>query len=163
MLFQYKTKIGLALIALIALRCIWLWQPERQVLLHQRHLLDAAQDRNWLKLNALLDDGFRTSSGIDKTTTLQLANEALRPFLALQIVDSDTEATLDGRTARVRSVLRIQGNGMALAEMVKMAVNQSKEPFTFTWKRASWKPWDWRLVGTEHPLMNRAASEMSGL
>jgi len=110
-----------------------------------------------------MDDGFRTSSGLDKTTTLQLANEALRPFLSLQIVDSDTEATLDGNTAQVRSILRIQGNGMALAEAVKMAVNQSNEPFKFTWKHASWKPWDWRLVGAEHPLISRAASEISGL
>ena len=154
--FHSKAKIGLSLTALVAAWCFWLWQPERQVRLHQRHLLDAAQDRKWQKLNALLDDGFRTPNGHDKTLALQQLGEVLQPFFALQIVDSETKTALDGRTGSVRTVLRINGTGLPLAEAVKTGVNQSHEPFEFIWKRNSWKPWDWRLVHTAHPLIGLA-------
>jgi len=160
-ILEFKAKIGLVLAVLVVGYCLCLWQPERQVRLHQRHMLDAAQKRDWGKLNAFLDDGFRTSGGHDKITALQDLNEVLRPFFALQILDSQTVTTWDGDAGRVRTILRIDGKGLPLAEMVKSAVNESKEPFVFTWKHAGWKPWDWRLVRVEHPLIGLATEHAS--
>lgn len=163
LLAAHQTKIGFFVAAVVLLRCIWIWQPERQVRLHQRHLLDAAQDRNWKKLSAFLDDGFRSSGGHDKTRALQDANEVLRPFFTLQILDSEKDVSMEPGTGRVCTVLRMEGKGMELGELIRSAVNASHEPFVFTWKRASWKPWDWRLVRAEHPLIGLAGGQLPAL
>lgn len=146
--------IAAAFVAVLAW-CLWFWQPERQVLRHQRQLLEAAQERKWTAVGALMDDGFNTPYGHDKTRALQLAAEALRTFFALQIAGTETMALADGEGWKVRTVLRMDGRGMGAAEFVMSAVNDSREPFLFTWRRTGWKPWEWRLVGADHPLMAR--------
>ncbi|MDD5348778.1 MAG: hypothetical protein PHQ12_01075 [Chthoniobacteraceae bacterium] len=158
-----KVKILLAAAVLVGLGCAWLWRPERQVRLHQRHFLNAAENRDWPKIKAILDDGFRTPYGHDKPIALALMAEGLRPFFALQIFDSETEVTVSGRDGAVRTRLRFSGTGMALAEIVQGAVNDSREPFEFTWRRQSWKPWDWRLVSASHPLMAHASGQLPSL
>jgi len=30
-------------------------------------------------------------------------------------------------------------------------VAELKEPFSFTWRQVSWKPWDWKLVRVDQP------------
>jgi hypothetical protein len=30
-------------------------------------------------------------------------------------------------------------------------VNALREPFTMTWRKKSWKPWDWELIRVEQP------------
>jgi hypothetical protein len=153
-IFNSKGKILLVAAVLIAFRCLWLWQPERQIRLHQQHLLEAAQDRNWQKFYGFFDDGFRLPNGQDKVWALQASRQVLGQFIALEIHATDTTVTIEGNTGRVRSVIRIEGNGMELAQMAMEAVNQSNDPFEFTWKRGSWEPWDWRLTGVEHPLLH---------
>ena len=153
-ILRSKGKILVVATVLIALRCLWLWQPERQVRLHQEHFLRAAEAGNWQKYYGFFDDGFRMPTGQDKVWTLQASREVFKQFIVLMIRETDTAITMEGGTGRVRTLLRIDGNGMELAEMAKTAVNESKEPFEFTWKHASWKPWDWRLTGVDHPLLH---------
>ncbi len=145
-----------ALLVLIALGwCAWLWQPERQVQLHQRHLLEAAQTRNWGKFKPLLAEDFRTSGNDDKAATVRMTAEVLRQFFTLEITASETKLTLEGPEAKLSTRLRISGNGMPFAEAVQEALNHSRDPFEFTWRRQSWKPWDWRLVYAGHSLIPR--------
>ena len=61
---------------------------------------------------------------------------------------------MQGDTGRVSTMLHIEGSGLQLAELAKSAVNQSTAPFKFMWKHKSWMPWDWRLVGVDHPLLH---------
>src|ERR1700677_3450894 len=159
-ILEHKWKILIAAAVVITLRCVWLWQPERQVLLHQQHFLEAAQDRDWQKFYVMFDDSFHTSTGKDKVWALQVCRQVLSQFIVLEIHPADTSVTFEGGTARVITHLRIAGNGMGIAEMAKDAVNESPAPFEFTWKHASWKPWDWRLVGADHPLVHQTAGEM---
>ncbi len=154
-----KWKTTAALLALVAVAwCFWQWQPGRQVQLHQNHFLEAAQDRDFQKLKAMLDDGFHTSGGHDKTSTLQLAAEVLRQFFALEITGSETRIVQAPSGAEVTTRLRIGGRGLPAADAVQEVVNGSTEPFVFTWQRKSWKPWDWRLVYVSHSLITRAAA-----
>ena len=153
-ILHFKGRILFVAAVLIALRCFWLWQPERQVRLHQQHFLEAAQDRDWAKYYGFFDDGFRLPTGQDKAWTLQQSREVLGQFITLKINAPDVTITMEGTTGRVRALLRIEGSGSELAQAAMMAVNESKEPFEFTWKRGSWMPWDWRLVAADHPLMH---------
>ena len=54
---RLKMQLALASLALViaALYCLWLWQPERQVLKHHARLLHAAEARNWTRFGELID------------------------------------------------------------------------------------------------------------
>jgi len=158
---KYPLLTGAAVCLFVAARCFWLWQPERQVLLHQRHFLDAVGDRKWKKIEAFLADDFRDRFGHDKAWALRESKEVLRHFFALTIEDSETAAsftTPEGagpNMATVTAFLKLAGSGTALAEYAKSEVNRSREPFTFAWRKQSWKPWDWQLTTVDHPLVGR--------
>ena len=154
-----KWKWLAAVLALsVAAWCCRQWQPERQVQLHQRHFLEAAQNRDFRKLKALLDDSFRASGGQDKTAALQQMAEGLRYFFSLEIAASETETSIDGAKAKITARLRLSGQGSAPANAIQDLVNSSKDPFQFTWQRQSWKPWDWRLVYAGHPYITSAVT-----
>lgn len=154
-----KWKWLAAVLALMAaVWCCRQWQSERQVQLHQRHLLEAAQNRDFKALKALLDDSFRASGGQDKTAALQEMAEGLRYFFSLEITASETQTSLAHAEANITARLHLEGRGLAAADAIQSLVNSSKDPFQFTWRRQSWKPWDWRLVSAGHPYITSAAT-----
>ena len=157
-ILQFKGRILIVVAVLLTLRCLWLWQPARQVELHQRHLLKAAQDRKFTKLAGFLDDHFRTPTGQNKTWALQQSQLVLRQFIALEIRGSETVTVMEGDTARVRSLIRIEGTGTQLAMMAMSAVNDSTATFEFTWQHKSWKPWDYILTSVDHPLLHNTGA-----
>jgi len=164
--FNPKSKVsllfGAAIFILVAVRCIWLWQPERQVLLHQEHFIEAVSDRKWKKIDRFLADDFRDRFGHDKAWALKESREVLRQFFALTVLGEDTSNTFttpDRRDATVTATLKIEGGGTPIAEYAKTEVNRSQHPFTFTWKQQSWKPWDWQLTSIDHPLMERGRGD----
>ncbi|HWL51712.1 MAG TPA: hypothetical protein VNQ90_04710 [Chthoniobacteraceae bacterium] len=154
----------LAVLLLWSGYCLWLWQPERQVALHQRHLLDAIERRQWNALRDFLADDFEDAQGHDKVWVLKESREMLRHFhIFLTIEDRDTTHLLPERTdgsgpvvAKVHSLLRIDGRGSALVDEIKRRVNATDEPFEFHWRKSGWKPWEWQLVYVTHPLLGQA-------
>jgi hypothetical protein len=164
--FNPKSKasllFGAAVFVLVAVRCIWLWQPERQVELHQRHFVGAVSDRKWKKIDRFLAEDFRDRFGHDKTWALKESREVLRQFFALTVREENTTiafTTPERREATVTATLKIDGGGTPIAEYAKSTVNSSQHPFTFTWKQKSWKPWDWQLTSIDHPLMERGTGD----
>jgi len=149
------TQAFLGLFLVIALlRCLWLWQPQRQVILHQDHLLDAAQERNWKRFDSFIAPNYSDRWGHDKAFLVRESSEVLRQFFGLTIQRQRIECRLNGNTAIVLDRLKLDGKGTALATMATSAVNDLHEPFTFEWKRQSWKPWDWALVSADQPELN---------
>lgn len=57
-------------------------------------------------------------------------------------------------SATTRTVLKISGNGGPVAQIVMERVNTLRGPFTFAWRKASWRPWDWQLTSVDHPDLN---------
>jgi len=148
------------ILLVVALWCWRLWQPQRQVELHQRHFLDAIGDRRYAALSSFLAADFRDGAGHDKAWVLERAREVLPHFFALSVRESgmrvEFATSAERATATVRTRLRLQGAGDALAEMAKDAVNTHPEPFRFTWRKAGWQPWKWELSAAEHPLFKQA-------
>ena len=57
----------------------------------------------------------------------------------------------DDGTGTTRARLILAGRGSPLAEYAVERVARLTQPFTFTWRQRSWKPWDWVLTKMEQP------------
>jgi hypothetical protein len=113
----------------ILLRCLWLWQPERQLLLHQAHLRSAVERHDWAKIRIMVDPDYADRWGHTRDTGIEEARQAL---------------------GTVTERWKIDGTGTEFAPMVQERVNALQTPFVFTWKHGSWKPWDWTLVRVDN-------------
>ncbi len=144
----------------IALRCLWLWQPERQLLLHQAHLRGAIEARNWGRVEALIDPAYADRWGYTRESGIREARQWLGQFFALTVTaePAGDQWTADGGTVTER--WSIDGTGAEGAEMVKENVNALHAPFVFQWRHGSWKPWDWTLVRVDNPELNLSGPEM---
>jgi len=144
---------GLTLV-LILLFCLWLWQPERQVLKHNEHLLKAASSRNWTALAEFINEKYSDRWGHDKASALSDSREVLGQFFVLEITGESAGCSTDGLVATVSCRLKMSGKGSPLADIAVNEINALKTPFTFQWTRQSWKPWDWQLTRADNPDLN---------
>jgi hypothetical protein len=139
-----------AVVALgVAAWCLVRWQPERQVRRHTEQFLAALEDKDWQEMAGLIADDYSDRWGHDKATLVDRAKQAFAQFFVLTVQGSDLtveEANAIG-TAQVH--VSITGRGGPLADLVISRAAELKEPFSFTWRQASWKPWDWKLIRTD--------------
>ncbi len=84
----------------IALRCLWLWQPERQLLLHQAHLRSAIERRDWGRIEALVDPAYADRWGYTRPTAVRDARQWLGQFFSLTVTAQSVadQLTADGGT-----------------------------------------------------------------
>lgn len=125
---------------------VWLWQPERQVQLHTTHFLKNVERRNWDSIAAFIAPDFHDRWGHQKATALADGREVFRQFLFLTVESRVDSVSVTGHTVSARTYIRMQGNGGPFAQIITDRLNTLKEPFVLTWRRGSWKPWDWQLV-----------------
>ncbi len=140
---------GLLVAVAIAIYLLWLWQPERQVALHQRHLLDAAQDRNWKKVGRFLSADYHDRWGFTRDTAPQAGGEVFRHFFTLEVRVQSSGLTVNRQAATAFDRLTLDGTGTFVAQEVVSRVNSLSKPFKFEWRRASSWPWDWKLVSVD--------------
>jgi hypothetical protein len=150
LLRKYALAAIVAALAL-ALYLHWLWQPERQARLHTTHFLKKVEQRNWESARAFLADDYRDRWEHDRDSALADAREVFRQFLFLTIENRTDFITLTSATANTQTVVKITGRGGPVADLVMERVNTLRAPFTFTWRHASQKPWDWRLIRIDQP------------
>jgi hypothetical protein len=141
------------LAVVIILRSLWLWQPSRQVMLHQEHLLDAAEHRNWSRFSAFIDDQYSDRWHHDKPFLVRESSEVFRQFFSLSIKRELVACVVQGGDATVTMRLKLEGAGTPIASYASSAVSELSAPFSFQWKRRSWKPWDWALVSADQPQL----------
>lgn len=147
---QYGRWLAIALLAL-ALWLMWWSQAERQVRRAQARLLDAVASRDFQALERLLAEDYRDAWEHDKAIVLQRVPQVFEQFVLL-----DVEGELHGVEElpegwNVRQKITVKGLGGGLAMYARDEVNRLKEPFTMSWRKRSWKPWDWELTRIEQP------------
>jgi hypothetical protein len=152
--FKMTAALASLVVVTIALRCLWLWQPERQLLLHQAHFRAAVEARDWGKIEALMDAGYADRWGFTRETGVREAREWLGQFFALTVTAEPVGDQLTAGGGTVTERWRIDGTGAPGAEMVEEAVNGLRAPFVFEWSHGSWKPWDWTLIRVDNAELN---------
>ncbi len=133
------------MLLVMLLWCAWLWQPDRQIRLHQRNFLQAVESRNWERAAEFIDDGYSDRWGHDKAFVLREAREAFRQFIALDMQGEEVDLSRTSVGGTVLTRLSMRGRGGPVGEWVIARVNALHEPWRFEWKRGSW-PWNWTLV-----------------
>jgi hypothetical protein len=127
---------------------IWLsqlWGAENQVRLHSEHLLQKVERRSWSAVDGFLAPNYHDDWGDDRAALLTRLRLVGRLFFDLTITISEERTEVSGADGRWSARLHLDGRGEAAAE-IKSRVNSLTSPFVFHWRRASWKPWDWKLL-----------------
>ncbi len=125
--------------------------PDRQLDRAQIRLVSAVEGRDWKAVESIMADDYRDAWGFDRAKAIELGSELLRHFFVLGIESEGTTLEITDNSGTVRSVIRLSGNGTAIAQAVLAEANLLEAPFEFTWRRVSWKPWDWRLMSVNQP------------
>ncbi len=147
-------------VATIAWRCFWLWQPERQLLLHQASFRAAIEKRDWTRVRDLMDPAYADRWGYTRDTGVQAARAYLGQFFALTVnAQLESDALIPGG-GTVTEHWQLDGTGTGIAGMVEQYANATHAPFVFQWRHASWKPWDWTLIRVDNAELNLSAPDM---
>jgi hypothetical protein len=140
--------------ALALLVSLWLrsrWQPARQARVHTEKLLSAVESKDWSELSRLMANDYTDTWGNEKADVLERVREVFAQFFAPELKAGPmTVETMDGRVV-VRAPVSLRGRGGPMAEVAVQRVGALREPFVFTWRKESWRPWDWVLTRVEQP------------
>lgn len=149
-----KAVYAVVLLGIVAIYTAALWQPARQVQLHQANLLRAVEKRNWERFASFMADDYSDRWGHDKEFVVRESREVFRQFLFLTVRQEVRATTILDQKGTVVARIELTGSGGPLANVVRERVNALSEPFTFRWRQRSWKPWDWQLVQVDQPELN---------
>jgi hypothetical protein len=148
------------LIAMIVLAAVgwggwWVFgrPPEDQVMAAQEKFLEAVADRDWEEVRDLLAADFKSNGGHSRDTAIEDAKDVFGQFFTLTIRMEEAEVELDPSLpdeAAVRSLVRVEGTGSAIAQLVTTRANNLQTPWLFSWRQEGRWPWTWRLVQVEH-------------
>jgi hypothetical protein len=151
MSFRKWTLGAVLLVLVLAGWCAWLWQPARQVRLHQQNLLRAYERRDWQKVSGFLDSNYADRWAHDKEFVISASRQLFGQFIVLGISTETGSCSAGNGVGRISSRITIQGQGGPLAQIVSDRVNGLHEPFVFDWVCQGWKPWEWKLVRADQP------------
>ncbi|HZJ17955.1 MAG TPA: hypothetical protein VFD27_23080 [Chthoniobacteraceae bacterium] len=131
-----------------------LWQPTRQVRLHQRHFLQAVEKRKWPRVAQFIAAEYRDRWGHDKENVITHMTQVFSQFLICDIQAEERSLVLADGAGTLGARLTLGGTGGPLAEMAKQEASRLTEPFSFKWAHRSWKPWDWELVEVQQSQLD---------
>jgi hypothetical protein len=87
----------------------------------------------------------------DKANVLRRCPQVFDQFLLLTMEGEIRAAEPAAEGWIVRQKIVMKGFGGGLGMYAQSEVNQLKEPFTMSWRKRGWKPWDWELTRIEQP------------
>jgi hypothetical protein len=148
---RHSIYMGAGGVLLAVFGLLWLWQPERQVRKHTLRFLDRIESKDWSGFSAMMAEEYEDRWGHDKPSVVERSREVFRQFLILGIEVEDIEVIEADGIGVASGRVKLQGRGGPLAEMAIQRAATLHKPFTFTWRQASWKPWDWKLTRVDQP------------
>ena len=131
-----------------------LWQPARQVRLHQRHLLRSVEKRDWPAFGHFIAADYHDRWGHDKANVIDNVKQVFSQFLACDIRTEERSLIMADAAGTIGSRLTLGGSGGPLAALAIQHINGLTEPFSFNWAHRSWKPWDWELIEVDQPQLD---------
>lgn len=129
------------------------WRPENQARRCHAGWIESVAAGDHDGFAAPVSDGYGDQWGFSRDDVITAIREASRQFFSLTATWDETGFEAGGDEAALTGTIRLDGRGNLIGQEIVSRVNRETEPFTFVWRRASWKPWDWRLVRISHPRL----------
>ncbi len=126
-------------------------QASRRVEAKFYGVIGNVENRKWQKLSKNLSPDYQDRWGFNRKALIENLPEAFRHFLFLEVDPQDVKISFEGNLAKVSAKISIQGRGSALADYIMNRVNSLSQPFVLTFRKESWKPWDWKLISIDQP------------
>jgi hypothetical protein len=150
--FRNGFYAGLVIAAIWGVYLVRLWQPQRQVELHNVHLLERIERKDWKAVGEFIGAGYQDRWGHDRALLLERLREVFRVLPNARIEAGNVSVRSgDGRgywTAKI--TVKSTGD---FADYVERQVNSLDAPFEFEWQRGATWPWDWKLVSVKNPAL----------
>ncbi len=151
----------LALLLLAILLAVYLfgfrWRPEATVTRNQAAFIASIENKKWGKCRSLVAPQYGDKWGFNRADlTLALEDVGSQFLINLDFEWNTTSLTRgdNGDSYTLVGKGSMRGTGTPLAAII---VGQSAAyaalPFTFTWKKQSAFPWDWKLQKIDHPSL----------
>ena len=141
-----------------AVYLLLLWQPARQVRLHQANFFRALEKRDAARAAEFMSGSYADRWGHDKDFVVRESRELFQHFIAFKIVHEERYLRPGAGEMTLATKIALTGTGSPIADYAKQRVGALTEPFLFRWKKQSWKPWDWQLVSFDQSQL-----ELQGL
>lgn len=148
---KFPGWIAAALLALVVVACILEFQPVRRVDAAFHGFLQKVEKRKWAAVEKRIAADYRDRWGFHRASLLESLPQGFRHFYVLEIKAESPQIDIQGKVATVKCRIRMDGRGTAIADEILNRVQGLKEPFVFTYRKQSWKPWDWKLESVDQP------------
>ena len=129
-----------------------LWQAERQIQLHNGHLIEQIERHNWNCVGDFVGDGYRDQWGNDRKLLLERLPQVFRALGTAQIETGAVAIRREGDRGFLSARITIKGTG-EFADAIQNRVNSLDTPFEFEWRRGATWPWDWKLVAVRNAAL----------
>lgn len=137
---------GLAVALLIGIFLMRLWQPERQLQLHSKNLLQAIEKKNWGRFSSFIGSDYEDQWGNDHALILERTREVFRYVRTIRLSAVKPTVWTANQNGYWKTRITIDGDNGEVTAMLKERVNSIAAPFQLEWRRISARPWDWKLV-----------------
>lgn len=128
------------------------WAPARVIKRQQASLIDAIERRSSKRLERLLSPSYQDQWNFDQKEAALALSDIGSQFFSLVLTPSDSSVVFPESDVAVVTVrLEVSGQGSPIAHEIIRTANRLKTPFTFRWRRQSFWPGDWKLIGIENP------------
>jgi hypothetical protein len=153
------TLLGVLLVVALIVGLPWL-SPARGVERAWKGVITAIEKNDRERLAAYLADDYKDAFGLGREEAVQLVASVRGQFLVCTIRRERPmlELAPDKHSAVTRALVRLDGQGTAIAAAAIEASRSAQTPTEFRWRRGSGKPWDWRLVSVDNPDATRGVA-----
>lgn len=160
-LYSLRWFIAVPLLALAIWLALPFLLPARGLNRAWDHLIKTIENRDPTALQALLADDYQDGFNQDRAQVSALFSTVTGQFISLSIRREHPAAHVDSdRTGHTEALIRINGHGTPIAEMIVRGSANVTTPTTFRWHRRSWKPWDWQLISIDNPAVRTEVMQM---
>jgi hypothetical protein len=129
-----------------------LWQPEKQVELHSRHLLQQIEKKNWKNTGEFIATEYKDQWGHDRSLVLERLREVFQALASAQIEATQQTVRKEEGRGYWRAKITLHATG-DFADYVTTRVNALEAPFELEWQHGATWPWDWKLISVRNPAL----------
>jgi hypothetical protein len=151
-IFRNGFYAGLVVAMLCAIYLVRLWQPQRQIELHNTHLLAQIEKHKWKAVDEFIGDTYHDQWGNDRKLLLRRLPEVIGALGNAQIEAEDIAIRRQEGRGYWTAKITVKGTG-EFADHIQTRVNSLETPFEFEWQPGATWPWDWKLVSVRNPAL----------